>query len=178
MELDQPFKYLGKVSCIKSFPEIDLEHWKENTSRQDTFEQHKYTETIFLRFRKLKDVDEFHDWEIVNYPLMSVYGDAIFKYKEYLAEKYTFSDFCVLIANLLPYGSIASHYDTGPYFEKSHRIHIPIKTNAQVKFTIGYNSPFTMKEGCAYEIDNVGSCHGVVNYGNEDRYHLIFDLFV
>lgn len=36
---------------------------------------------------------------------------------------------------------------------------------------------FNMKCGNVYEIDNVGSIHGVLNTSIEDRYHIIFDLF-
>ena len=68
------------------------------------------------------------------------------------------------------------HIDKGPYFLKSHRIHIPIQTNESTYF-YGGNEKFHMKEYHAYEIGNTNHRHGVVNNGDSDRYHLIFDLF-
>ena len=68
------------------------------------------------------------------------------------------------------------HKDQGPYFETSRRIHIPIKTNSAALFRIGGLS-LNMQEDVAYEISNTRFKHGAINKGEEDRYHIIFDLF-
>ena len=179
MRIDQPYKYIGTAICptcdVKCSPEINPKHFKENTIRQDSFEQHRYTETIFLRFRE--KMDSWVDFNIIEYPLFENYSNAVWYYLEFLKDHYEFSDYCAIIANLKPGGSIPPHIDSGPYFDKSNRIHIPIKTNSQVLFQIGDLPSFHMEEGKAYEIDNCGSQHQVVNYSNEDRYHIIFDLF-
>ena len=46
MRIDQPYKYIGTAICptcdVKCSPEINPKHFKENTIRQDSFEQHRY----------------------------------------------------------------------------------------------------------------------------------------
>ncbi len=173
MKIDTPFKLICKVP--KNLQVINLEHWNENTSRQQEYQQHKDTQTIFLRFRN--ELNEFVNFELVDYPLMQFYKNEIQQYLQILSQYYNIKNYSVIIANLKGGGMIPLHCDYGEYFETSHRIHIPIKTNKNVFFKIG-NVELNMESGFAYEIDNVGSMHGVFNLGKEDRYHIIFDLFV
>lgn len=173
MKLDIPVKDVCEIPF--GLKVKDLNHWKENTTRQEEYEQHQFTETIFLRFRK--DLNTWFDFELVDYPLMDFYREDVEKHLKVLSEHYTFKDYAVIIANLKSGGVIPLHYDSGYYFESSHRVHIPIKTNEDVFFKID-SEIFNMKCSHAYEIDNVGSVHGVLNRSMEDRYHIIFDLFV
>jgi len=172
MKIDVPVKTICQVPFLLEVD--DVNHWKENTSRQKEYEQHRFTETIFLRFRK--DLNTFLNFELVDYPLMEVYRDEIDRYLEILSHHYKIKDYGVIIANLKSGGIIPLHYDYGNYFESSHRVHIPIRTNEQVLFKVNEET-FNMKCGNVYEIDNVGSIHGVLNTSIEDRYHIIFDLF-
>jgi len=172
MKIDAPIKTICQTNFILKVE--DLNHWKNNTSRQEEYEQHKFTETIFLRFRK--DLNACSNFMLIDYPLMDVYRKHIKNYLNILSQHYKIKDYSVIIANLKSNGIIPLHYDCGNYFELSHRIHIPIKTNENVLFKCG-NVLSNMKTGFIYEIDNVGSAHGVINNSNEDRYHIIFDIF-
>jgi len=172
MKIDTPIKTICKTDYILQIENVN--HWKENISRQQEYEQHKYTETIFLRFRK--DLNVFLNFTLIDYPLMNAYKEPIKVYLNMLKQFYKIKDYSVIIANLKPNGIIPLHYDYGSYFESSHRIHIPIKTNENVLFNCG-NVVSNLKTGFVYEIDNVGSLHGVENKSNEDRYHIIFDIW-
>lgn len=172
MKIDAPFKLICDVP--KNLQVVNLEHWNENTSRQQEYQQHKDTQTIFLRFRK--ELDKIVNFELVDYPLMQFYRNEIDQYLKVLSQYYNIENYSVIIANLKGGGIIPLHYDCGEYFETSHRIHIPIKTTENVFFLIG-NVELNMKSGFAYEIDNVGSMHGVLNLEEQDRHHIIFDLF-
>ena len=112
----------------------------------------------------------------VDWPLLATYQDQIDLIMTTLKEHYDFTDYCAIIANLPAGESIKRHVDNGPYFEKSHRIHLPIKTNPGVLFYCG-GETINMKEGTFYEISNTNCAHGVKNNSNEDRYHYIIDLF-
>ena len=172
MKINTPIKTVCKTDYILQIK--NLSHWQNNTSRQQEYEQHKYTETIFLRFRK--DLNVFSNFTLIDYPLMDIYKKSIKNYINTLKQFYKIKDYSVIIANLKPNGTIPLHYDYGDYFEKSHRVHIPIKTNTNVLFTCG-DVVSSLKTGFIYEIDNVGSLHGVEKKSNEDRYHVIFDIW-
>jgi hypothetical protein len=175
MNLSQPFVLVSKLQS-RLFVK-DILHWSSNTSRQKAFKAHKDTETIFLRFRQELISNKSNQLRLVDYPLLSIYKEEIKAYLNELSEFYCFKDFSVIIANLKSHGgTIRMHIDRGPYFQSSHRIHIPIKTNDSTAFHIGDVS-VNMKENIAYEIGNTNHPHGVVNNGDTDRYHLIFDLF-
>ena len=70
-------------------------------------------------------------------------------------------------------GRASPHIDALPSFRASHRIHIPLKTNSGVRFTID-GRPCPMVVGEAYEVNNQLP-HSVMNAGDEDRVHFIFD---
>jgi hypothetical protein len=152
-------------------------HWQSDTSRQKAFRVHRDTETIFLRFRKKMAGRNTNMIELVDYPLLSDYKYEIQGFLRELCSYYTIADFSVIIANLKSGGgTISTHVDNGPYFHRSHRVHIPIRTNDETIFTIG-DIQMCMKDYIAYEIGNTNHRHGVVNNGVTDRYHMIFDLF-
>ncbi len=70
--------------------------------------------------------------------------------------------------------------DTGIIENKLMRIHIPIKTNNEVKFHTWIDSDENithMEYGSAYYLDT-RKPHKAVNNGDEDRIHLVFDYSV
>ena len=76
--------------------------------------------------------------------------------------------------SLMPPGKkIASHYDTGLDFSLSHRIHLPITTNSDVRFYIE-DCLFKFKQGQLVEINNK-KIHYVENDSEISRVHLIVD---
>lgn len=152
---------------------IDKEHWKINTSRQKTYEVHRFTETI--RLRHVKDLD-FNNFRFVNYEAYDHYKSTLDQYLNIISNHFTIKDYTALIVNLKPNGIINTHTDGGSkYFELGHRLHIPIKTNKDVSFTVG-DTKQNMKVGKIYEINNL-TTHSVENNSTENRIHLIMDIF-
>ncbi|KAJ0407958.1 hypothetical protein ATCC90586_001986 [Pythium insidiosum] len=84
---------------------------------------------------------------------------------------------CIL-ARMPPGSDIPTHHDTGSWVSKSHRMHIPIFTDAAIDFSVGINEQSMVrrefKQGCLYELNNA-SKHRVTNHWNQPRVHLIFD---
>jgi hypothetical protein len=77
------------------------------------------------------------------------------------------------IAKLVPGGLIARHMDVQPLLRLSHRIHVPLVTWPEVRFTID-GKPFQTEAGLAFELNNQ-KFHEVENGSPNDRHHLIFD---
>lgn len=74
----------------------------------------------------------------------------------------------------LPAGmSIDPHTDEGYHLETTHRVHLPIITNQDVKFIVG-GEVIEMNIGVLTEINNNRE-HSVENKSNLDRVHLIID---
>lgn len=151
----------------------DSSHWNLHVWRQRRFGVHKKTESILLRFRGNRSGEE--GGELVDWPLLRTYQEQVDQILATLRQHYEFTDYCAIIANLPAGARIPRHIDKGAYFEKSHRIHLPIKTNPNVLFHCG-DETINMKEGTFYEISNTNCAHGVKNNSNEDRYHYIIDL--
>lgn len=98
----------------------------------------------------------------------------------------------LFVANLPKGACIYPHVDHGEFLEKPARIHVPIKTNADVFYFIGgcyiddralepmarqiMSRKFHMREGDVWEIDNM-SYHSVRNGGDGDRWHLVMNLW-
>jgi aspartyl/asparaginyl beta-hydroxylase (cupin superfamily) len=78
-----------------------------------------------------------------------------------------------MAARLSAGGVIKPHRDKHPSFHYGHRIHIPISTNARVRFMID-GRPYRMEVGKVYEINNQLQ-HSVMNKGAEPRINFIFD---
>lgn len=82
-----------------------------------------------------------------------------------------------LLAALRPQGLVYPHTDAAnDYFLRSFRIHLPVFTNAQVRFFCGRRF-FRMLPGEVWTVNNLAP-HAVVNdHPSETRVHLIFDVF-
>ena len=82
----------------------------------------------------------------------------------------------IMIVKLLPGGRVIPHIDTGMYFQRYHRFHVPITTNSQVLF-IGPSDtkPIHMPNGILCQLMN-RQLHGVENNSNDDRIHIIVDI--
>jgi hypothetical protein len=81
----------------------------------------------------------------------------------------------IMLARLLAGQEIARHVDNSPAAAVPHKIHIPLATNAQVRFLIG-DGDYFLPRGRAYEVNNRRP-HEVRNRSESDRVHLIFDYF-
>jgi hypothetical protein len=78
-----------------------------------------------------------------------------------------------MAAKLKAGGRISPHVDSLESFHMGHRIHVPITTNAAVRFMIE-GKPYRFEVGKAYELNNQRT-HSVMNMSKEDRISFIFD---
>jgi hypothetical protein len=71
---------------------------------------------------------------------------------------------------------IGEHQDLNFSLTHSHRVHLPILTNDDVRFSVG-SETIHMREGEIYEVNN-RRMHSVQNDGASDRVHLILDFVI
>ena len=132
------------------------------------------------------------DWKVIS--LYAVNGEAsniyalpttdskpsetsILKKCPYFKEVIDFFQCPILTARILRLGvgaKIKPHRDHGLGYEDGNfRLHIPIVTNAKVRFVLD-DTELTMLPGeCWYT--NVNCMHSVINSGTSDRVHLVID---
>lgn len=79
----------------------------------------------------------------------------------------------VMLAKLAPGGMISPHIDGIPPKVGGHKIHLVLKTNPECYFYI-LPDRYHLEENNAYEINNA-AMHSVLNNGNSERIHLIFE---
>jgi len=94
---------------------------------------------------------------------------------EILRQHYTFRQYSCFISRLHPSGVIGEHRDTGSFLELCHRVHIPLKSNPQVRYVIDDKS-YYWEPGKIYEFDNT-RLHGVFNESQDYRIHLVVNLY-
>lgn len=80
-----------------------------------------------------------------------------------------------IIIKLKPGGVIPPHIDDMGLLKDSHRVHLPIITNAGVVMTCGDDNLSPPQPGHAFEINNVLE-HSVKNTGDTWRVHLVVDF--
>jgi len=174
MRLPEPIRELGQLQT--SLRVKDLQHFEQLTWRQKRSANHAHTKTIFLRHW---DRDRMSAWKfpfvMKDFPLLVAYREPLQAILRELADFYQWVDYAAIITSLKPGCEIGPHYDKGCYFDNSHRVHIPLKTNLRAMFDCGHRT-IHMKPDHAYEIGNVSHVHAVRNHGEQDRHHLIVDL--
>ena len=109
----------------------------------------------------------WNEWQPVLEPLIA-HAAASYGYRQGRTTR-------IMLARLLAGKEIARHVDNSPSAEVPHKIHVPLTTNAQVRFLIGHGDYF-LPRGRAYEVNNRRP-HEVRNGSASDRVHLIFDYF-
>jgi len=141
------------------------ETWNKYTFRQERYGVHRHTTTIPLYWSEDFSTEPFCFHEFNHYfPLVE-------KVKSYFPGKRIVK---AMLARMKPGTFISPHIDHGPIFELSHRVHLPLKTNENVKF-IMEETNYTFEKGHLIEINNQME-HSVENRGDEDRIHFIVDL--
>lgn len=174
MDIGIPIRTLGAVNCqalTDAVRALDASVWDRCTTRQEVFGVHKQTKSIVMLFSNgwpTIEMARYEGWDI----LAPVANPVI---KHVIKAGYPPRGRIIrsMVVNLMAGGSIAEHYDSDTLFTFSHRIHVPLQTNPDVCFTVG-GSPYNLEAGMAYEINNQ-LYHSVVNGGDQDRWHLIFD---
>ena len=170
------FNHIGNISTnlwkkgIASFKEKD---WNEYTFRQNTFEVHQHTRTIYLLF----DQDYRND-SPTHHPHYKKFAKPLKDVENILKNRYGNGHLIRALLILLKMKkSIPPHIDKGNSMEICHRVHIPITTTPRVFFTIDKETK-CLKEGEMWEIDNSNKYHSVINKSRYNRIHLVVDWIV
>ncbi len=175
MDIKGAQRYLGEVdvqALAKAILDQEPQAWTEQLIRQQTYEVHRDTESIVLLFcDESWPAGEIHresGWDRLAEVAMPVIDHIIDTY-------YTPGGTLLraMAAKLKPGGRISPHVDSLESFHMGHRIHVPITTNAAVRFMIE-GKPYKFEVGKAYELNNQKT-HSVMNMSKEDRISFIFD---
>ena len=176
MDIGVEQKCLGEVD-IQALSDCVLaqepEAWTEQAVRQQTYEVHQDTESIVMLFcdegwPKEGEIYRDSGWDHL--------AEAAMPVIEHIIDTYYVPGGTLIramAAKLKVQGRIRPHRDKLRSFHMGHRIHVPITTNAAVRFTIS-GKPYAFEPGKAYELNNQKT-HSVVNMGKEDRITFIFD---
>ena len=175
MDIGVDQRCLGKVE-IGALQERILEQlpeaWIEQAIRQQTYEVHKDTESIVMLFCDESwpagEIYRESGWDRLADVAMPLIDHIIATYYEPGGALLR-----AMAAKLKSQGRITPHRDKLHSFHIGHRIHIPITSNAGVRYTIS-GKPYQFEVGNAYEINNQKK-HSVMNLGGEDRISFIFD---
>jgi hypothetical protein len=146
--------------------------WREQLSRQQTYEVHRDTESIVMLFCE----ESWPDGEIYREPGWDRLADVAMPLINSIIDTWYEPGGTILramAAKLKVNGRIRPHRDTLRSFRMGHRIHIPITSSEYVRFTIA-GKPYAFEPGNVYELNNQ-MVHSVVNMGDEDRITFIFD---
>ncbi|MFT5504505.1 MAG: hypothetical protein ACI845_004254 [Gammaproteobacteria bacterium] len=158
------------LSFIKrKLKKITEQTWNRS-GREKTYEVHKQTQSLLL----IHD-DDFRHYKPTYHPAYDQFKKELKPVFESISRHYGGNGFIArtLFARLSGRGKIDQHTDGLFSLLKCHRIHIPVKTNDEVVFTIGGEEK-VLKEGEMWEINNA-TLHAVENRSDESRIHLIID---
>jgi hypothetical protein len=175
VDIDVDQRHLGEVDIEQLKQRIlfqEPEAWAEQTIRQQTYEVHKDTESIIMLFcdESWPDGEIYREsgWERLSDVAMPIINHVINTWYEPGGILLR-----AMAAKLKSNGRINAHRDTLRSFHMGHRIHVPITSNAGVRYTIS-GKPYSFEVGNVYEINNQKK-HSVMNMGSEDRISFIFD---
>lgn len=170
--MDYNFKYYGEfdVTIIKSLIDNNELDWEGYTFRQTHRKGQQDTKTIPLIWD-----EEFN--RVTKWKHFDLFENELNKVNEYVNQIIGEGEITIaLLINLPKNKKILPHIDSGnEHFFKTSRIHIPITTNVECKFTVS-NETIHMKEGNIWEINNSFKTHSVSNDGDTDRIHLLIDF--
>jgi hypothetical protein len=176
MDIDVPLRSFGKVDSEALAAQIlaaDEAVWNEYVERQKSYEVHEQTRSIVLLFA---DVTRWPAVDVTKEPGWDRFAAAAVPLMHQIIRNWYPPGGTIIramAARLFAGGIILPHRDTHPSFGAGHRIHVPIATNARVRFMID-GRPVRLEVGHAYEINNQ-KVHSVMNKGDADRIHFIFD---
>lgn len=176
MNIETPLRELGAFDSSALRDAIlgqDDVAWDEDKYRQEEFEVHHATQSIVVLF---VDLDRWPDLVVSREPGWPRLAETALPLMNQIIEKHYRPGGTVIramAAKLLAGNVITPHFDKHPSFGVGHRIHVPITTNARVRFMID-GRPYRFEVGQAYEINNQKT-HSVMNKGTEDRITFIFD---
>lgn len=167
------FKYNDLAIKIKDkLKKIDPE-WMKDLSRQETYDMHKNTNSIFI-YEYDNSWNPGEGYELKHRSEDKELLDLVIPIIEDLEKLHNGRVAKTLFIKLPPFKDVLPHVDNGPYLETVRRHHIPIITNPKVSFVIDGERRF-MDVGECWEVNN-NKRHQVWNEGGSDRIHLLIDI--
>ncbi len=174
MDIEGTLRELGPVDSgplIEAVLGMSEEDWQAQQYRQNAYSVHEYTESLVMIF-----CQGWPELQVTKEPSWDALKETAVPLMRHIIDNFYppgGSVIRAMAAKLKAGGVISPHRDTHQSFCHSHRIHIPITTNAGVRFMIN-GRPHRFTVGQAYEINNQKN-HSVMNSGSEDRITFIFD---
>lgn len=146
----------------------------EDARKENQFPCFHHTRHIVFRFIEgNRDPRVFY-----SHPIWSVWQSKLEPMFDAIVKPYGFTRPVypkVMLARLAAGAVIDRHVDGAGSNLCTHKIHVPVKTNPGAIFESN-DLQHHLAEGFAYEANNIAP-HGVRNDGDEDRIHLIFEVF-
>lgn len=146
----------------------------EDANKENNFAVFHHTQHIIFRFiHSNNDHLNFY-----SNPIWSVWQTTLLPIMEAVVAPYDFIQPTypkAMLARLKAGSVIDRHIDGRGSNLHTHKIHIPLQTNPKALFSVKDVTQH-LEEGIAYEVNNV-KLHGVVNKGEEDRIHFIFEVY-
>jgi hypothetical protein len=146
----------------------------EDARKENRFEVFHHTRHIILRFI---EGNRDHRVFYAN-PVWAALSGCVLPVMDAAVAAYGFAAPIfpkVMLARLAAGGVIDAHSDGGGSNLFTHKIHVPLQTNDEVRVVVA-GQPFHLQTGQAYELNNIAS-HSVENLGATDRVHLVFEVF-
>jgi len=188
MNFDGNFSVIGHIDTGELnflVSRLTPQHWVSDTTRQRRYDVHAHTQSIGLLYDQ-----DFRHIQPTTQPPMRMFGDAIKPVLDRLASHYSQTaaglklqpqhgpGYCIRasLVRLNPNNKIDPHEDKNFSLCHSHRVHIPIITNEQVRFHVGDQS-MAIPVGQIVEINNRRE-HWVENSSSRGRVHLIIDWVI
>lgn len=156
-------------------PSLSEKAWaKEDEGKPNAFPCFHHTQHVLFRFipdnRDAANFVSYVSWPLWRPHVLPVMQAAIASYG---FERPMFPK--AMLARLLPGAQIDLHRDGAGANLHTHKIHVPLQTNDKVFFLFD-DAQVHLKFGEAYEVNNIIR-HGGRNGGEQDRIHLIFEVF-
>ncbi len=161
----------GLIKRVMSIPES---LWNsENEKKPNKYSNLNDTRHIMFRFvNGLDNVFDYHD-----FPLWDEWKDMLMPIMEQAAARLGYESYRfprVMFARLPAGGEISPHSDVGAS-QYVHKIHVPLITNCKTVLQVGERAKH-LPVGEMFEINNK-AVHSVINGGEADRIHLIFECY-
>jgi hypothetical protein len=156
------------IDAILGHAESD---WAAQQYRQNAYSVHENTQSLVMVF-----CSGWPEMQVTKEPSWDALQETAVPLMHHIIEEFYPPGGTIIramAAKLVAGGIISPHRDTHNSFVNSHRIHVPVTTNAGVRFMID-GRPHRLQVGQAYEINNQKN-HSVMNNGKEDRITFIFD---
>ena len=166
------YKYYGEYGDVNKLQgllgQLNEEDWGKYDWRQKGFGVHAASQTIPILYDAQYGTQRGKESKF--YPLFE-------KELKNLSLVFQKEEIIRAVLVKLPSGeTVKQHWDYGGESFREHpRIHMAVQTNQHVNFNVGGEDKH-MKLGEFWEINNFAKQHGVHNYGDADRIHLILDL--